>query len=152
MLYTMKASKRVMLCLDVWLKHHRAEQHFPQSATQKVQIKAFLWGFSCGDLPPCMYTWGKNSVLGCSSSLWFFALICNLLIVFIGYNFLQQFFIFALLSRWWELYRWFKSRVMLRKIGKKDGKNSEFVFIMLTIIHFALKEYWVINTCLTQTY
>lgn len=30
---------------------------------------------------------------------------------------------------------------MLRKIGKKDGKNSEFVFIMLTIIHFALKEY-----------
>lgn len=31
--------------------------------------------------------------------------------------------------------------IILSKIGKKGSKNSEFVFIMLTIIYFALEEY-----------
>lgn len=137
-------------------KHCRAEQHFPQSvAQQKVQTKAFLWGFPCGDLPPCVYTWGKNSVLCSSSSFDFLHWLGDLysvLVVLIRYNLLQKFFILALLSRWWELYRWFMSYIILSKIGRKGGNNSEFVFKMLTIIHFAFEEYWVINTCLTQTY
>lgn len=33
------------------------------------------------------------------------------------------------------------SYIILSKIGRKGGNNSEFVFKMLTIIHFAFEEY-----------
>lgn len=113
----------------------RAEQHFPKSVPQQqVLVRSIFARLLPWRFPTlCVHSRRKDFVLY-SYSLGFFALTwwsiaSSLVLLAIIYYRNVTFFLLTVLSRWWELYGWFRNCIILSKVGRNGWQEHWVCFL-----------------------